>query len=290
MRTSALLKIGAVIISGLFLAGAAYAVGGASFDAADRAGGNPADAGDQGNRIRISYPEKNSVISGYFLPVSWRDAEVESEALPYPDNYKASQRFYRVMLLDGSDVVLEKVVTGLNYYIFTINETKDVLEKKAYRFRVETLGAVSAALPVRFFYEKPDLDDAILEELKISPPSSGEDAPASEQEDGQFTSLDNAYAALDTSSYSSCPTCYSHYWPGMVVFYIRSPTTYAKTLNIYCGPYQYYEKILDPSFSGPVFTSMMSGYNYNAIYNDRFILSNRCINIAPFEYTWVLFP
>jgi hypothetical protein len=35
---------------------------------------------------------------------------------------------------------------------------------------------------------------------------------------------------------------------------------------------------------------MISGYNYNAIYWDGMILSNSCIKIEPFEYTWVIFP
>lgn len=281
-KTAFFMIVAAAVYFGLF-AGSAYAAGGNGvLDA-----GHVGFANGKNNKIVVSHPERNAVVSGYFIPVSWRDTGVENSSQPYPDNYMASGKSYRVMVLDKGGIVLEKIVTGLNYCVFTIKDVKDVLEKKAYQVKVEAVESFSVSPPVRFVYEKPDLDDAVLKELeKLGAP--GEDG--AETEDGQFTSLDNAYAALNTSSYTSCPTCYSNYWPGMVVFYIRYATTYQKTLYIYCGSDKYYEKTVAADFTGPVFVSMMSGYNYSAIYYDRLTLSNQCINIKPFEYTWVLFP
>lgn len=290
MRKSIFFMVGA-IVSCMLIAGAALAEVSESIDA-ESVGNNGMLGFSRGkfDRLSISHPEKNGVVSGYFIPVSWSDPAVENGELPYPENYKASQKSYRVMIYDRSEVVLEKVVTGLNYYVFTIDEIKDVLRRKAYRFQVENAETLSTSHPLGFFYDMPELDDSVMEELQKAPATPGEGVPADGNEDGQFTSLENAYAATDTSSYTYCPTCYSQYWPGMVVFYVRYPTTYSKVLRIYCGSNKYYEKTVASSFTGPVFASMTSGYNYNAVYWDGATLSNRCIDIYPFEYTWVIFP
>jgi hypothetical protein len=290
MRKVKSLFTGAAIVSFVFFANSALAMNGAGKLSRSENGIGHKWGISKGKRIEISHPERNQTVSGYFIPVSWRDASVEEQNLSYPENYEKSQKTYRVLLLDRNKVVLEKVVENLNYVVFTINEIKDVLEKKPYRLRIIDTESLSFSRPIRFFYDKPAMDDSILEELQKLSPSQEDVISTPEEEDGQFTSLDNAYAAVNTSSYTSCPTCYSHYWPGMVVFYVRYPTTYSKKLYIYCGASKYYEETFSPSFTGPVFTSMLSGYNYNAIYWDGMTLSNSCINIEPFEYTWVIFP
>lgn len=284
--------IGAIILSCMFMVGNGSAGVSESFGAdGDGTRGNREYAKGNFDKLSISHPEKNGIVTGYFIPVSWRDPSVENGDLAYPENYRKSQKSYRVMIYDKNEVVLEKIVTGLNYYVFTIDEIKDVLRRKAYRFQVENIETLSVSHPLGFFYDMPELDEATLEELQNVPDIPDEGVPASQGEDGQFTSLDRAYAATyTTSSYTYCATCYSQYWPGMVVFYVRYPTTYSKVLRIYCGSSKYYEETIAASYSGPVFIPMISGYNYNAIYWDGITLSNRCINIYPFKYTYVLFP
>ncbi len=290
MRKVRFLMISAMMVSFIFAATSAFAMPDDGASNRLRSGIEANEGWAKRGRIQISHPERNGEVSGYFIPVSWRDSSVEGGDKPYPDNYAKSGNRYRVILLDRYQVVLEKEVENLNYVVFTIQEIKDVLEKKAYRLRVIDVASFSFSRPIRFFYNKPDIDNTIIEELENLSPSPDGTESSPDGEGGQYTSLENAYASTDTSSYTSCPTCYSHYWPGMVVFYVRYPTTYSKKLYIYCGSSKYYEETVSSSYTGPVFTSMLSGYNYNAIYWDGYILSNDCIDIKPFEYTYVVFP
>ncbi|MCP4104361.1 MAG: hypothetical protein GY749_02315 [Desulfobacteraceae bacterium] len=222
--------------------------------------------------IEITHPVKNSVVSGYFLPVSWSDPEVDSDKVPYPENYKKSNKEYQITVYDRRDTILKKHVSGQNYYIFTYNEIEEVLEEGVYALTVTESNSSKQAHAMKFFYEKP----------------------------GEFTSetdSDTVGESIDeelniqavSGSKAGCASCQDNYWPGMLVILLQA-TTYNKNVDVYCNQTHWYGRIFSPDFNGPYFVSITGAYNYTIFYNDYIVNTYKCVNVYSFKYSLVEFP
>ncbi len=233
----------------------------------------------QGKKLEITNPEKNGYVDGYFLPVSWRDMEVEASSLTYPDNYAQSGKTYIISIMDPvKNVLLERTVENLNYYVFSYDEIRDVLERDTYFIRVETEDVPGApSPPIRVFYDKPYNDPPPYQE--------GMDVPL----DAEISPFDGDLKSFNALSYTTCSSCFMQYWPGYVVIYVNA-THYTKNIRMYCNSISLYNQSYSSSYSGPIFLPINAGYNYNVTYNDYRYSGNRCINVRPYTYTIIQFP
>ncbi len=225
--------------------------------------------------IEITYPGKNGVAEGYYLPVSWKDYVVESSKIPYPDNYYAQDRKYFITVSDkNGNTILENTVSGQNYWVFTHYDIKDILKTGIYYVDVEeSTSRLSSTM--RFFYKRP------LGELSDFNEISQE--TASDQTEYSTESIATA------SSKGSCPHCWSYNWYGMLVVLVGA-TQHNKLVSAYCNDINWFTETRAPSFSGPVFINLPAGENYTVSYNDSVYDLYVCIGMSPWRYTLVIFP
>jgi hypothetical protein len=227
--------------------------------------------------IKVTYPEKNTVISGYFLPVSWSDPAVENTKIPYPENYKADNREYRVSIFEKANkTLIEKNVSGQNFCVLNYDEIKDTLERGKYFVKVEDVTSATATSATRFFYEKP------LGEISDSTISNAE----SDVSDMTDTAT-GSDVMTEAATSSACSYCLTDGWPGLLVI-VFDVTTYDKILSIDCNQTNWYTHTYASDYTGPEFISISSG-NFEVSYYDFTQYLVQCPVVTPFKFTLVEF-
>jgi len=225
-------------------------------------------------KMEITYPEKNSTVSGYFLPVSWRDPAVENKKMTYPENYQQSGKTYQITVSDKlQNIMLKASVSDQNYFIFNYDDIKGLLPSDYYSVTVENEDNSVSTASVRFFYQEPADDTDINNQAATDNQTAVSESPGTE--------------TLALTSVS-CPYCLTDNWPGMLVYFFNQ-TAYSKKVTIDCNEDNWSSLTFAPSFSGPFFISMSSG-NFKVTYNDSVSYSVKCINIYPWAYTIVPLP
>jgi hypothetical protein len=228
------------------------------------------------NKIQLTYPNHNGVVSGYFIPVSWSDSAVERLNDVYPDNYERTGKKYSVTIstTDG-EVLLKRKIENSNFCIFTYPEIDGLLEQRTYRVSVSLANSRAMQDTASFYYRKPlaemPLDTDLENDIYRAPDES-----------------ENRENVQTLRSYGSCPYCEPFMWPGMLAIML-SPTTYSKTVTITCNSTVWYNNTFPASFSGPVFISLSTG-TYKVSYYDRIVSTYACPHMRPFAFTVVEFP
>lgn len=241
-------------------------------------------------KIEISHPSSNGVVEGYFLPVSWRDSFVENSKTPYPDNYSASDRKYHVTVSDKTGVtLLEEIVSGQNYWVFSYDEIKDVLDQKIYYLKVEELSSQVSSDKLHFFYQKPygEIPDFSEIPQEISEPVISDESAESlaiSDDTAEFEAL-----AMSTSAESSCPYCRAYNWFGVLVA-VLSTSQHDKHLTVHCQQVKWYEGTFAASYNGPVFINLPAGDNFKVSYNDQVYDIFRCVKMYAWGYTIIRLP
>lgn len=233
------------------------------------------------SKITITYPNDNGVVSGYYIPISWKDAWVERSDNPYPDNYLSEKRIYHVIIseLDGKTVYKAKVA-GQNYLVLLYDDIKDILDHDDYRVKVSAASAPGLSDEVTFFYKKPfcdipsEISKEIVADYSISTPDVSSLA-------------EDSVSSLATSSYG-CSYCLTSRWGGILIILVGS-TTYNKSVSVLCNETVWYSNTIAASYSGPIFINISSG-NFKVTYNDFIYNTYACVTVNPFSFASVQFP